>query len=231
MTRELAPLQHGYYLAMAAVIAGIAFVGFAPSYYLSSLFEPRHWPPLVHVHATLFTAWVCLLLFQATLIRTGSVRLHRRVGLFGCVLAVAMVGVGTQTAIAAARRGLAPDGMDPLAFLVVPLGALAVFAVLLAAAIASRHRPESHKRLMLLATFAILTPALARLPGVGQRPAVALALTVILVLVLAARDWRVCGRVHPVTAWGGGLLLVSAPLRFLIGHTEAWHRLATHLAG
>lgn len=220
-----------FYPAAALALAVITFVGFAPTYYLTPVFTHRTWPALVHVHAALFTGWVGLLIAQVTLVRARRLDRHRRLGVAALLVALAMLAAGTLTAIAAARRGLAPPGLDPLTFLVVPLGALVAFAVLLGAAIAQRRRPEWHKRLMLLATFAILTPALARLPGVGQRPVIALALTGLLVILLAGWDFRRLGRLHAATAWGGGFLVASAPLRFIVGHTAAWHGFAAWLTG
>jgi hypothetical protein len=218
-----------FYLGASLLVALTAFVGFAPTYYLSAFFGPREWPLLVHVHAAIFSAWVLLLVTQASLARTGRVALHRRVGLGGIALAVAMLVIGTATALAAARRGLAPSGIDPLVFLAVPLGALAVFATLLTAAIVNRRRPEWHKRYVLFATLGILTPALARFPGVHQRPLVALGATIALVLLLVARDMRILRRIHPATAWGSAVIIASVPARFLLGHSAAWHEWAERL--
>jgi hypothetical protein len=39
--------------------------------------------------------------------------------------------------------------------------------VLVSAALYFRRQSQSHKRLMLLATLALLTPAIARLPGIA----------------------------------------------------------------
>jgi amino acid permease len=165
------------------------------------------------------------------LVSVGQLHVHRTLGALALPLAIAMLPVATFTAIAAARRGVAPAGVDPITFLIVPLGALVVFAAMVTAGIANRRRPEWHKRFMLIATFAILTPAIARLAIVGQRPAIALGLTSLLVVLVAARDFRVRGQIHPATLWGGGILIASAPLRFIIGHTDAWHAFARSLVG
>lgn len=218
-----------FYTGMALLAVLIVLMGFAPTYYLSSVFGPRHWPLLVHVHAALFTAWVGVLLAQATLVRVGLMHIHRLVGMSALLLAIAMLPIGTLVAIGAARRGVAPAGIDPLTFMIVPLGALVVFAVLVVTGILNRRRPEWHKRFMLIATFAILTPAIARLPVVGQRPVVAFGLTGLLVVLVAARDYRLLGRIHPATLQAGGFLIASAPLRLIIGRTEAWHAFAAHL--
>src|SRR5207253_1731970 len=64
-------------------------------------------------------------------------------------------------------RGQGPSavpGVNPLSFLTIALGDMLVFASLVGAAFYFRRRADTHKRLMLLATIAILAAAVARLP-------------------------------------------------------------------
>ena len=66
---------------------------------------------------------------QTRLIAGRRTPLHRRLGVVGGLLAVAMLIVGTMAAIASARRGFTPPGgPPPLTFLIIPLGDLLVFA-------------------------------------------------------------------------------------------------------
>jgi len=51
-----------------------------------------------------FTAWIVLLVTQASLIAGGRTALHRKIGPFSVVLAAAMVVLGTLGALIAARR-------------------------------------------------------------------------------------------------------------------------------
>ena len=51
-----------------------------------------------------------------------------------------MVVAGTLTAIATAQRGGAAPGMDPLAFLVIPLVDMVLFAGFVVAALARRRK-------------------------------------------------------------------------------------------
>jgi uncharacterized membrane protein YozB (DUF420 family) len=79
------------------------------------------------------------------------------------LLAVAMLVVGTAVAVAAAKRGQVPELPPPLEFLAVPLGNLAIFAVLVAVGLYNRRKRDSHKRLMMLATIVTAGAALDRL--------------------------------------------------------------------
>ncbi len=52
------------------------------------------------------------------------------------------------------------------AFLLAPLGDIALFACLFVGAVLCRHKSETHKRLMLLATVVLMGPAVVRIPVV-----------------------------------------------------------------
>jgi hypothetical protein len=113
--------------------------------------------------------------------------------------------------------------------LVFQLGALLLFAGFVAAALVLRRRPDYHRRLMLLATVSIIPPAIARLPWVDFRAPLAVGLSLSFVVAGAIHDLRVRGRVHPAYVWGGLALVASAPLRFLLGQSNAWQSFARFL--
>lgn len=144
-----------------------------------------------------------------------------------------MIVVGTAIALDLARHGRTPSGIDPLAFLAIPLGDMAVFAVLIGAALLLRSHKEAHKRLMLLAYTAILGAAVGRFPGVlPLGPLWLFGLTFLPVLVLGVTyDLATRRRVHPAYIWGGVWLILSVPLRLAISTTQVWHRLAAMLIG
>lgn len=213
-----------FFTGMAAAAALTVFAGFARSYYLGAFLGAPPLSTLVHLHGLLFTLWILLFLTQTSLIAVRRTDLHRRTGAAGGVLAALMVVVGFMTAVGAAKRGLSPPGAPPpLVFLAIPLGALLAFAVLLVAGLYSRRRSETHKRLMLLATIALLTPAIARMPLIGAGgPPAALGVTSLFVAACLVYDRAAHGRVHPAFLWGGVFLILSMPLRFMVGGTDAW---------
>lgn len=227
--------ERRFYTGMAMAILVIALAGFARTYFLRPVL-PAPTPalpalsPLIHLHGALFTGWVLLFLVQVRLIATRRSGLHRRLGVAGAVMAAVMLGVGTQTAIAAVARGVAPFGMDPRRFLIVPLFAIALFALFVGAGIVARRDPQSHKRFMLLGTIAMLPPAIARwvlLLGLG--PPMVFAIATLLLVPLVVWDWKTLGRIHPVTFWAGSLLIVSGPLRLVLARTDGWLRIAEWL--
>ena len=136
-----------------------------------------------------------------------------------------MIVVGTATALDLARRGGAPPGIDPLAFLAIPLGDMAVFSVLIATALCLRRKKEAHKRWTPPAFTAILAAAVARFPGVlPLGPLWFFGLTFLPILAFCITyDLVTRRRVHPAYLWGGALLILSVPVRLMISSTPTWH--------
>ena len=219
-----------FYSSMSIALALTVFTGFASTYYVplvtgapKATVSGGPFTSLVHLHAALFTAWVALFLVQTTLVAQRRVRVHRRLGVFGAVLALGMIGSGVGLAVATAVRGGAPPGIDPRAFLIVPLGDIALFTGFIAAALIRRRDKEAHKRLMLLAYVSVLAAATARLPGVLPfGPLVFFGLAFLFVVTGAIYDYATRGRVHRAYIWGGALLALSVPLRLALSGTAAW---------
>lgn len=91
----------------------------------------------------MFIAWVVLLVVQATIVAGGRTELHRKIGPFSAVLAVAMVVLGTVGALVAARRvtGFTQVPFPPLQFLAIPIFDMILFAAFVWLAIAQRRNP------------------------------------------------------------------------------------------
>ena len=219
-----------FYSGTAIVMALIVFIGFAPTFYLRTAFgAPASvtglvtMTPVVIAHGFIFTAWVILFVTQTSLIATRNVATHRRLGLASMALAAAMVAIGLPTAFAAAARGSAPAGLDPLVFLIVPVFDLVLFSGFYIAAFIRRREKEAHKRLMLLAYVSILPAAVGRIPGVILLGPVGLfALAFLPTLIGAAYDRWSRGRVTPIYWWGIAILYLSIPGRLAIAMTPMW---------
>lgn len=228
-----------FFTGMALAILLTVFVGFAPSYYMKMVFAAPGvsgapiLSPLIHVHGLAFTTWVLVFLVQTRLVAGRRLALHRKLGYAAAGLAVAMAVLGTMAAIDAARRGAAPPGgPPPLAFMIIPIADVTIFSTLVAAGMWFRNRGDIHKRLMLVSTIAILTAAIARLPGLlAGGPLAFFALTDLYVVAAMVYDRITRGRVHGAYWWGGGLLLGSQVGRLALSGTAAWLAFATWLAG
>ena len=220
------PRSRLFYVFAAVLIAAIIFAGFSRTFYLNSYFAKLHLPPVLLVHGFVFTSWIVLLIVQTSLVAAGRTDLHRRLGVFGGVLATLMIVVGVLAAIYSGRRGFTPpNGPPPLVFLVVPIFDLIVFSSLVAAGLYYRNKPDTHKRLMLLSTLGILGPGVARLPIAWILQHGLLAIFGIQDLVLVAcvtYDTVVHRRLHRAFLWGGLWVIASLPLRMAVASTSAW---------
>jgi hypothetical protein len=229
--RSAATSDRRFFLTVAMAIALVVFAGFAPTYYLRGYYHPDPLPLVFAIHGAVFSAWVVLFVVQAALVSARRTDIHRKLGLLGAVLAPLMLVVGFQAAVAAARRGFSTPGLPPpLVFLAVPMFDLVVFAALVGAALWFRRNPATHKRLMLLAMLAVVTAAIARLPGVlPYGPPAFFGLTDLFLLAGIVWDKWTRGRVHPAYVWGGLVLVLSQPLRLVVSGTDTWMRIATWL--
>jgi hypothetical protein len=221
-----------FYTGMGIAAAVVVFVGFSPTYFLRESDQPL--PTYLQVHGFLFTTWIGLFIAQTSLVAARKTSVHRRLGWVGAALAVMMVVVGTTAGIVSMRRQVEAGNADQAtAFLTTPLFSMVVFATLVAAAIRLRHDPQTHKRLMLLATISILDAAVARLPLQFLRTSSWAFMPVTDLLLLTAILYDVVSRrrVHPAYIWGGLLIVVAQALRIPIGETAVWQTIARALIG
>jgi hypothetical protein len=236
MTRSAISTERVFFLAMTIAMFGCVFVGFSRSFFLHPFFPERHRPSesFFYVHGTIFAAWFVLLVVQASLVTAGNVRRHRQLGVAGVGLAAVMIVFGTIGALIAAHRpgGFIGVPVPPLVFLVVPLTSMLFLGGFVTLAIVNRGNPQKHKRFMLLASMSMIAAAFARWPLVETTGIlVFFALADVFLIPLAIWDFRSRGRLHPVTLWGGLVLIASEPLQLALASTPAWGRFARWAVG
>jgi hypothetical protein len=223
------------FAAVAVVFPLTVLLGFARTYYLKAAFGGAPLPSLlVHLHGGLMTTWIAFFIAQVWFIRAKNHRAHMKFGMLGIALAIAMVLTGFFTAAAAAKYGSAstPPGIPPLAFLVVPLFDIALFAGLFAAAIYYRLRPAEHKRLMLLTVINFLPPAVGRFPFepfISAGPLLFFGIPALLMIILLVLDTWKNGKLNKVFLVGSIILIASYPLRIMLSGTNAWMGFAAWL--
>jgi hypothetical protein len=218
-----------FYSGMAVAAAVVVVVGFAPTYFLRASYQATPLPAYLHVHGFLFTTWIALFIAQTSLVAVRRTHVHRRLGWAMAALAVIMVVVGTTAGVWSMRRQVEAGFVQQAqAFLTTPLFSMVVFATLVAAAIRLRRDPQTHKRLMLLATISILDAAVARLPLDVVRSSSWAYLPATDVFLGAAILYDVMSRrtVHDAYVWGGLLLVIEQALRIPVGETAAWQAIA-----
>lgn len=217
----------------------IVFAGFARTYYLKRLFGTPALPLFLHLHGLIFTSWFALFFVQARLIARHRVDLHRRLGIFGAFLAPLAACMAMGVSIHAARRvylanpAALANNLRPFA---LDLGSSLTFALLVAAALYFRRRGGIHKRLMVLASCALLLPGMGRLLEQIPLPFLLagglwemVAFTELIPVVCILYDTIKHRRLHPGFAWGGLVLLSSLPVLMIIGSTHVWLNFSTWL--
>lgn len=173
------------YVFMAASFIVIVLLGFIPdSLVKMDAVQAGQRPPfplVLHIHAALMGTYLLLLLTQASLVATGRVAWHRTLGLFGAVLAAALVVVGfvliptiyhqvyggLQVAPPVAR----PQLLELVRFLeniMLVQGRIGfVFAILVVLGISARLTDSGfHKRMMILSIAGALPAAIDRMTWV-----------------------------------------------------------------
>ncbi len=222
-----------FYSAMAVAMAVTVFIGFAPTFFLKTLSDSPALPPLLHLHGAAFAAWYAIFFIQATLVANDRPDLHKKLGLAGFGLAAVMVVLGVLAAIHAIRTNHTPPGLDPRSFLVLPFFGVTVFATLASAGFLLRKRRETHKRLMLLASIAMLDAAIARIPGVFTLggPLASFGLQDLFVIACIGYDFASRRRVHPAYLFGGLFILAMQPLRIIVSTTPWWLAFGDWLKG
>jgi hypothetical protein len=196
------------------------------------------------VHGIVLTSWYVWLVVQTSMVRTGRTATHRQLGVIGGVLGAAVVVAGPMATLGVVGRvraagfdwdtdmsvipSLGIEGVPMVNFVSqVVWGnfvSIAVFAGLLATALLLRRSPQAHKRLMVLASIAIVGPALARIsrwPVLGGEDGPFIPLILVgLLLAVIAHDLVVERRVHRATWIGCGVIVLAAIVQQIIAGSE-----------
>lgn len=230
-----------------AVGSGVLFlimlIGFQQFYLHGRAFpgQPMFSPlkGLLAAHGIAMTAWMTLFVVQTVLIVTNNVRTHMVLGLFGIVVAVSVVVLGTWTGIAAAK--LEPEliraGLNRKHFLIVPLTDMLKFGTFVTIAVLNRHRPEIHRPMMFLATLTMISAPFGRIPAVHNLYASTIweqwfgaffPKLVVGALFLVVKT-AFTQRFDRWLAGGLALLAVASLLIWQLAPTTAWERVANFL--
>jgi hypothetical protein len=177
------------FVFMAGWFIVIVLVGFIPDWLTSvsaiKAGQSQPFTPIMPLHASLMVAWLVLLLSQTILMATGNGRRHQWLGRIAFALVPAMAMIMLVAIVASYRAGWhfaqsAPPSVREaqLKFLdhssgalLGPLqGALSFPVFVFIALRARRTDPNMHKRMMFLATAALMPAALVRMSWLPTFP-------------------------------------------------------------
>ncbi len=235
--------RSSFQLALALVMTAAVLVGFGyevPTY----IVHPKaQRPAIMWVHGVAMLAWIVLYVTQTALVRTSNLRLHRRLGQFGMVLALVMVPLMLSASWIMDRFNRVhfpgPSLAADVSFVAVELWDAVGFAVLIGLGAAMRTEPEFHRRLMFLGTCILVDAGFSRFP-VPWGPAgtelpewaAYIALDALIVITMV-RDWRLIGRPHLVFAITLPVMLAGQLLVIYLTqvHPHWWVALTSALLG
>ncbi len=238
MTAGAASTERLFHAGMAWLFVVVAVTGFAPRS-LAIVTGLMPLPPLVvHLHAAVMASWVTLLAVQATLSLTGRMDLHRKWGLASLV--VAPLVLTALIAVTIVRQNDAhgtPGGPIVNNILFLQIRSIVLFPVFFVWALRARRTdPQTHKRMILLATLMLLDAAIARMSWLpfNQFPKDYLAVHLYLLLLLVPAllfDLIRLQRIHSAWLWGLALILPWVIATEFVWGSQWWRNFGPKLVG
>ncbi len=230
----------GYWFLLLIVLV---FAGFYPSYF-STFFEPKN--AILHIHFTLMTLWIAMLITQPFLIKYKKLPLHRMLGkisylLFPLVLisAFLMIRYSYYNLVydlqQKASQGLNQFNNDQILQQAAFYEAIAffyffLFALFYSLAIINKRKSAIHSRYMMAHALTLLGPTVDRivffnlkLPTFITYELPTLIIIDILLVLLLLKDYK--DKRPTKTLWICLLIYVTGQvLYFTIPYTNGWQQ-------
>lgn len=226
-----------FFSGSAVALTLLVLLSFSATYFLPLATGSKPFTLLRHLHGAAFFAWVGLYVVQTRLVRAGSIRLHRELGMAGVALAGAMLPLGLWQAVSSAGERMAAGRALPFEFSLYNLVDILVFSAAFGwAAFEATRRIEWHRRLMFVAMLNLFGPAFSRItlrlpipfPWSDMTPNL---VADAVLIALALHDRQRLGRVHPVTLGAALILVPFHVVEPLIARSHTWNALAPALFG
>lgn len=154
----------GLYVTIGVLALVFAFLGFWASYYAPLLAGRATTPAIIQLHAAVFVGWLSLVIAQAAFAATNRLSLHIKVGRYVMIYGAFVAALGVIASFAAFGRHLRLGNVQRAdGVLFIGLTDILTFVPFLVAAWCYRHRPEVHKRLIVVATTVLLIAPVHRM--------------------------------------------------------------------
>jgi len=215
-----------FFVVAGGVMAMIVFAGFWNSYFRPLISGTSGHSGAIHFHALVYLGWIALFLTQAVLAATGRIESHRRAGKVGIAYGVLVIVVGVGTTLYQYAAVIRARGLEAsLWFPIWPLIDMLIFAPFFLLAVLLRHKPEIHKRLMIVAMTTLLIAPAGRL---GLSVVLTQLVWLSPILLGVASDLFRQRRVHWVYVMGVAVLYASS-YRPRLMRTDLWPEFARWL--
>lgn len=215
-----------FFVVAGGVMAVIVVAGFWNSYFRPLISGTSGHSGVIHFHALVYLGWIALFLTQAVLAATGRIESHRRAGRVGIAYGVLVIVVGVVTTLYQYAAVIRARGLEAsLWFPIWPLIDMLIFAPFFLLAVLLRHKPEIHKRLMIIAMTTLLIAPAGRL---GLSITLTQLVWLFPILLGLAYDLFRHRRVHWVYVMGVAVLYASS-YRPRLMRTDLWPEFARWL--
>lgn len=181
---------------------------------------------LIIIHGISMLSWYALLFWQTTLIRIEKINIHKQLGLMSIVISPILVISGIMIAISNYK------GEREALTLFGNFAGMFIFATLFTFAFITRHKSDIHKRLMLVASIAMLSPALVRILRIFDiNDFVTLPVWLIYIAALPIYDYTKFKKIHKATLLATAFLLVMMFGGSAFAMSPGWTNLIESLVG
>jgi hypothetical protein len=213
-----------YYIGLILLLTVIfAFSSFS----IMGMSKLNSWPPIIAVHGASILLWYILFVYQARLVGIKNIQRHKKMGQMSFALTVVIIISGI-TIGATNYQVMKMSGM-----LLANVVFIFCFGVLYSFAIKYRFKPDVHKRLMLLASIAMLPPAISRIAAVFGLDYMVMGRPFLLLFFLALiiYDYRKTKKVQKSTIIGIVFIILVNSAIGPVGSSDAWNDLVVLILG
>jgi len=237
MTGQIKNHKTKFFLVIGAIGLFAVLTGFSTTFIIPLGKGTFYAPAIIYIHGAFAFSWICLFITQSYLIQNNNFRQHRLLGFLGIVIATAititLIPVGLYQVEKDLGNGL---GQTAISSIVGTITSAIIFISLVLAGILKRHKPSTHKRLMLLATILLLWPAWFRFrhlfPYVPN-PEIWFAIVLADSLIIISLIWDKIknGKVNPTLLYTGLFIIVEHAVEAYMFDTALWSELANRIYG
>jgi hypothetical protein len=231
-----APKKKLSFFMIIGIVGFLAvFIGFGKT--LPPAIRDHRTPSILYIHGAFAFCWLCLFFIQAMLIRYNNFRVHSALGFFAIFIAVGtaltMLPAGVYQVQTDLNKGV---GEASYSNMVGVTTTAIMFIAIVIAGILNRKKPQTHKRLMLLATILVLWVAWFRFrhyfPSLpGSDIWFGLVLPYSLIIVAWIWDKSVNGRLHPALGWVGAFIIIEQTFEVIMLDSSWWRLLGKEIFG
>lgn len=225
-----------FYTCIGFLFLILTFLGFFPSFQNMRHGSLQvHW--LTHFHSLVMTSWLLLYLTQTMLIATGNLRIHRSLGILSFAVGISVIITMIVVSFHFLIANHPPEGSFIFDTLLFDFSEIPCFSLLFLWGMKLRKRDSgAHKRLLTLATVALLLAAVDRIqrnnafPSLGvEYPITSFIYLNILLVPLFVYDFIMLKRIHKITLIGTAIIIFLQVIVNNAYQSPAWHHFCFNL--